>query len=152
MTQGKGKPKGKGKSRRRGKVQLAADRQAIASMYLRGKAQVDIAAELGLSQPTVSRDLKIIQGEWLDSAIRDFDAARAQELAKIDELERTYWAAWERSFNKRIESQQIIAEMIGDADAQPKKVIKNQEQLIGRGATADTGATGAAGSVSQQSG
>ncbi len=26
--------------------------------------------------------------------LRDFDQARVEELAKIDELERTYWDAW----------------------------------------------------------
>ena len=29
--------------------------------------------------------------------MRDFDALKAQELAKIDAVEREYWLAWERS-------------------------------------------------------
>ena len=81
----------------RSKEKRDADRRRVAALYLQGRYQVDIAAELGIDQSTVSRDLKAIRKEWRASSVRDFDEARAQELAKIDELEREAWAAWERS-------------------------------------------------------
>jgi len=76
---------------------MARDRRLIASLYLRGCLQAEIATEVGLSEATVSRDLKALQQEWHESSLLDIDAAKARELARIDELERTYWQAWKRS-------------------------------------------------------
>jgi len=83
--------------KRRSNGQLARDRRRIADLYLQGWTQVDIADETRLSQATISRDLKALQSDWLESALIDFNAAKARELAKIDRLEREYWTAWERS-------------------------------------------------------
>lgn len=66
-------------------------------MYLRGKGQYEISDVLGISQATVSRDLKAIQKLWLKSSLIDFNEARAREIAKIDHLECVYWEAWEAS-------------------------------------------------------
>jgi len=82
---------------RRSAAQLARDRRRIAGLYLEGQLQADIAEAVGVSQSTVSNDLKAIQQEWLQSSLMDFNEARAQEIAKIDRLEREYWAAWQRS-------------------------------------------------------
>lgn len=80
--------------KRRDQAQIARDRIRISDLYLQGWIQADIADRVGLSQATVSRDLKALQQEWLDSALVNFDEAKAQELAKIDRLEREYWRAW----------------------------------------------------------
>ena len=72
-------------------------RRQVAEAYLRGEYQNDIAARFGVSQQQISKDLAAIRAAWLTAAVRDFDAARAQELAKIDAVEREYWDAWERS-------------------------------------------------------
>lgn len=86
-----------GPGRRRKSSELARDRRKIADLYLKGRIQADIAQEIGVSQQTISNDLKALHREWLDSALVDFNEAKAQELAKIDRLEREYWQAWERS-------------------------------------------------------
>ena len=82
---------------RRSGAQLTRDRRLIADLYLKGWLQVDIAEELLLSQPTVSRDLQALQKQWVASTLIDFNKAKATEIAKIDRLEREHWAAWERS-------------------------------------------------------
>lgn len=69
----------------------------VASRYVRGMSQWKIGQELGVTQQQVSYDLKIIRQRWLESSIRDFDEARAIEVAKIDDCEREFRAAWERS-------------------------------------------------------
>lgn len=84
-------------SLRRAPSQLARDRRRIAELYLKGWLQVDIAGDLGLNQSTVCRDLKSIQQQWLASTLVDFSEVRSQEVAKIDNLEREHWVAWERS-------------------------------------------------------
>jgi len=69
----------------------------VASRYVRGMSQWKIGQELGVTQQQISYDLKIIRQRWLESSIRDFDEARAIEVAKIDDMEREFRAAWVRS-------------------------------------------------------
>lgn len=83
--------------RRRSNGELARDRRVIADLYLKGNTQAEIADVLGCHQTTVSRDLKALQREWQTSSLIDFDEAKAQELAKIDHLEREAWLAYLRS-------------------------------------------------------
>lgn len=78
-------------------TRVAERRRKVAHDYLTGLSQSEIAHKFSLSQATISKDLKAIRAEWLASAVRDFDAARAQELAKIDALELEYWQAWHAS-------------------------------------------------------
>ncbi len=86
-----------GPGRRRGTSEIIRDRRRIADLYLQGWTQAAIAEDVGRGVGTINRDLKAIQAQWIESALIDFDDAKAQELAKIDRLEREYWDAWERS-------------------------------------------------------
>jgi predicted transcriptional regulator len=72
-------------------------RKRVADLYLQGWTQTAIAADIGVTQPTVSLDLKKIQEAWRKDSIRDFDLRREIELQKIDRVEREAWSAWERS-------------------------------------------------------
>jgi hypothetical protein len=110
----------------RSDTQIAIHRQEIARRYLRGEYQSAIAVALGIDQATVSRDLAAIRAAWLASAIRDFDAARAQELAKVDAVEREYWTAWERSkLDKEIATQEA------GGDGKKKKISLRKEGQSG---------------------
>jgi hypothetical protein len=77
------------------------DLRETAALYLRGLTQAEIAQHLNVSRQQISYDVKTLQRRWQDSALADFDAKKAAELAKMDELERTYWEAWERSCQAR---------------------------------------------------
>src|SRR5262249_46366485 len=72
-------------------------REQVAALYLQGHSQYTIAQQVGVTQQQISMDLKIIQKGWLASTLRDFDAAKSEQLAKLDQLELAAWAAWERS-------------------------------------------------------
>ena len=100
--------------KRRDTAQIARDRKRIGDCYLKGWLQADIADELGISQATVSRDIKALQQAWLDSALVDFNEAKARELAKVDQLEREYWQAWARSCE--------------DAETVTQKAVKTGEE------------------------
>ena len=91
------------RTRRRKQAELGqAERRAtVASLYLMGKRQDEIAAQLGVAQGTVSKDLAAIQAEWQAAAIADLSVRKTQELARLDELEREAWRAWERSQQPR---------------------------------------------------
>ena len=79
------------------KTDIARRREQVAELYVRGSTQCEIAAALGVSQPTVCFDLKAIQKHWKESAIFDFNTAVGRELLKLEQLEREAWKAWERS-------------------------------------------------------
>jgi DNA-binding transcriptional regulator LsrR (DeoR family) len=100
---------------KRSKSQKIRDRRLIASLYLKGEYQSDIAAQVGISQGQVSKELAILQAEWQTSALIDINEAKARELAKIDALELVYWQAWERS---QLDAESEITKMQG---APPKQ-------------------------------
>ena len=76
-------------------------RHLVAELYLKGKFQSEIARQCEVSQQQISQDLKAIRAAWLAAGIRDFDAIKSEQLAKLDVLETTYWQAWEDS-DKRV--------------------------------------------------
>jgi len=82
---------------KRSRGQRDSDLTIVATSYLHGRTQSDLAQNLGLSQQQIAYDLKVVRRRWLESSIRNFDEARAQELAKIDHIEAEFWSAWERS-------------------------------------------------------
>ncbi len=88
---------------KRTKKQREYDLQEISEMYLKGWIQAKIADRLSanreytITRQTISRDIKTVQQRWLDASVRNFDEARAQELAKIDHLEIVYWEQFKSS-------------------------------------------------------
>jgi transcriptional regulator with XRE-family HTH domain len=85
----------------RSALERERDLRRTAALYLRGLTQGEIAQRLNVSRQQISYDLKVLQRRWQESALADFNAKKAAELAKVDELERTYWEAWERSCSAR---------------------------------------------------
>ncbi len=79
------------------KAQREKQLAEIARLYLRGITQAEIGEQIGVSQRQVSYDLAILRERWKQSSLIDFDAAKAEELAKIDALEAEYWQAWNES-------------------------------------------------------
>ena len=84
--------------------QVIRDQARIAQLYLKQMPQSEIAELLKINQSTVSRDLKVIQEEWRKSTLIDMNEAKQRELARIDQLEREAWQAWERSIGEKIET------------------------------------------------
>ena len=86
---------------KRTKFQIAQDRQEMTVLYLHGMTQAKIAERMGVSRVTITHDLQVVQKQWRKSTTIDLDEAKRKELAKIDDLERTYWEAWEVSLGER---------------------------------------------------
>jgi hypothetical protein len=110
------------------KLAIAQRRQRTAALYLRGRTQHEIALELDVNQGTVSRDLAALREEWKQSSLIDFDEARSRELARIDELERTYWEAWQRSCQ---DAETRTAETVRSDDGERTKAVKRVEGQSG---------------------
>ena len=85
------------KQKTRKKTQIADRRQEVSELYLRGWSMNDIAEKLKIDRTTVSRDLSELRKEWLERSINHVAQKKAIELAKIDQLEATYWDAWDAS-------------------------------------------------------
>ena len=85
------------------KVNLANRRRQVAEMYNEGRFQSDIAADLGVNQSTVSRDIAWNLKQWALLTVRDIDLAKGEELAKINKLEREWWGlyTYSKEFQER---------------------------------------------------
>jgi hypothetical protein len=102
------------------------------ALYLRGLTQHEIAQRLNITRQQVGYDLKVLLRRWQESALADFNAKKAAELAKVDELERTYWEAWQRSCQAReITTQERTQTGEGPADEPRRKVGVRKEERDG---------------------
>jgi hypothetical protein len=117
---------------KRNQFQREADYERISDLYLRGRYQSDIAAELGLSQGQVSQDIKVIQKRWQDKTALNLDEAKQRELTRIDLLEREFWSAWESSKTERTKARQESGDK-KDANGRPivTKASMEKEQRDG---------------------
>jgi predicted transcriptional regulator len=79
------------------KVQIEYRRKQVTELHLMGWKQTSIAGKLGVSQATISTDMKAIRKEWKDSRIRDFDLAVEEHLEKEQVVLREAWGGWLRS-------------------------------------------------------
>jgi len=69
----------------------------VTRQYLRGVEQAEIARRLKCTPARLRSALRKIQKGWQTLPAVRLTARQAAELAKLDELERTYWEAWEQS-------------------------------------------------------
>lgn len=72
-------------------------RMEAAHLYLQGHHQQHIADTLNCSVATICSDLKSLHHEWRESAAADINHKIALEIAKLDNVEATAWAAFEGS-------------------------------------------------------
>lgn len=113
----------------RNKAERAARLELVSRLYLQKYRLADIAEEAGVTKQQICYDLKAVRALWLASAIRDFDEAKSQELAKLDALEESLWEAWRKStLPKNIK--QLIVEKHGRR-IHSKKDLKREEESVG---------------------
>ncbi len=82
---------------KRSSIKRKFDLATLAGLYFKGKTQAEIAGQLNITQQQISYDLKILQTRWAESARGQIDEAKGKELAKVDNLEREYWQAYQLS-------------------------------------------------------
>ncbi len=107
-----------GAPNRRRRVEISDRRRLVADLYVRGHKQQEIADQLGVTQPIVSKDLAAIQAEWQRLRVADMDQLKRLELERIDRREREAWDAWERSKQPTVTEKLATAEdSVGSAAA-----------------------------------
>ncbi len=73
-------------------IEMLDRRTKVASLRLAGiRDQSKIAAQLGVSQPTIHRDFKALNAEWRERALADVAHEKGIDL---DRLERMIAALW----------------------------------------------------------
>ena len=77
--------------------QRESDLVRTAELYLKGWSQYQIADEVKVSQGTISNDLKLIRERWKEAMVETYNELQHRELARVDNLEATYWEEWDRS-------------------------------------------------------
>lgn len=110
-------------ARKRTKMQREKDLVLTAEMYLKGSTQMAIAKEIGVSQAQISLDLKELVGRWKDKAEMAINERKAEELAKVDQLEMEYWTAWAASCKPT----KISTSQATTAGANPGKTVSKKE-------------------------
>jgi hypothetical protein len=96
----------------RDELTILRHREEITRRYLRGESEGVIAAALGVSQQTVSKDLRFLLESWEPYAAESIAKRKAVELKRIDRLQTMYEAAWERSCRKQ---RTTVAERVQEA-------------------------------------
>ena len=101
-------------------------RPEVAELYLNGWRQSAIASKFGVTQGTISNDLKAIRKDWVASAVRDFDQLKEQELQRADNLEREYWEQYQAS--KKPKKSKTSRQVKGDRES-IEATMKEEERL-----------------------
>ena len=94
---------------------MMADKAEIARLLLEGNTLKEISIKMQkaraykISFKSVEKQMLQMRKEWILSAAVNMKEVQARELAKIDNLERTFWEAWYESWNEvRKEFQELV--------------------------------------------
>jgi hypothetical protein len=119
---------------KRNPTQRARDLAITANLYMQGYTLKEIATYLNTSEEEdrdyeicfqqVHYDLKKLRESWLQSALVDMDQRKAEELAKIDRLEREYWEAWQRSLDTEVTVRT-------ETDVNGERVVRSSKESVG---------------------
>jgi hypothetical protein len=108
-------------------VAIEHRRAEVAEMYLRGQTQMKIADHFGVDQKTISTDIAVINKRWQEAAVDDRQRWIAQQLARIDFIEREAISAWERSIGTMTKTTKSLKSKGEDG----KKVTIVEETMAG---------------------
>lgn len=116
------------KKRGRASKQVVTFRRTqVAKMYLKGRMKKDIAAHFGLSNASITKDIKAIHTEWKEDRLSDFDDMMQKELMRLDLVENQAWIAWEKSIEDT--HQKSIKQTTGDLGERTEKAQKELTML-----------------------
>lgn len=112
-------------SKKRSEERIARDRERIVELKIQGWGQCDIAEKLGLSQPTVARELKAFALEARRQMLRTISDHKATELARLNRIEAELWVAWEKSKTegRKRSSQWVVPAEPTEGDPTPAPVL-----------------------------
>ncbi|NBT26216.1 MAG: hypothetical protein EBT09_06615 [Actinobacteria bacterium] len=109
-----GRPPG---STTRHSEQRLSDRSKLAGLYLHGVSTTEMAVRVGLTRRTVQAELVAIRDDWKGRTQIDFESAIAQQLDRVDLVEKYAFEGWERSLTRKtVETKQAVRTVNGQVD------------------------------------
>ncbi len=115
---------------KRSNFEREKDLHLTTQLYLKGKTQAEIAEELNVSREQIKYDLAIIQKRWREDTTINIDESKQKELSKIDNLERTYWEAWDRTLEGKTKTR-TEQSTNGGKESKSAKATIEKETLLG---------------------
>lgn len=88
----------------------------IAGLLVRNYKASEIAKQLGISHNKVASYIDAIREEWGILTSSTFKEFQAQELIKLEQIEREAWIAWENSKRKHIKTRKTYTRSRSDSD------------------------------------
>ena len=110
-------------------------RQDIENALLTGAGLFQIIALTGLNKNRVAKLIREIKSDWRKAGDQDFQAQKAEEIARLNRLEQEYWTAWFKSIREpaaRVKARTLDGKIIAmERDTLP--AIGNPRYLQGIG-------------------
>lgn len=121
---------------RRDEIEITDRRRKVARLLAKKITQVEIAKELGVSQPTISRDVVAIEEEWKREYSEALELIRARELAELRDMERDAAAAFAKTrdprfLQARLATKTRIAKLVGlDAPERREVEVVGDDRIV----------------------
>jgi len=123
------------------KADIIKRRDRVAKLYFdEDMQQYDIAKELGVSQGTISNDIKALQKEWTTRTHHDIDRIKNRQLAMLDYIRDELFKAWENS-EKGYRDASIIKQLHDNATQRTKLMGLDAPKRIEQDIKIDDNAT-----------
>lgn len=100
------------------KMEIDERRRKVAQLYLRRQTQEEIGRVLGVSQDTISLDLKALREKWAAENVENLDQVKVREAAELDEMEAEAAVEFSRRknwewFDRRLKVKERRAKLLG---------------------------------------
>ena len=110
-------------------------RAEVSDLYLRGHSTRAVAAQVGVSQQQVVRDLAIISREWQEQRLENRSAYIAAELQRLAQVESAAWDGFERSQavlrRKEVEkSESPVSAEQAEGDEEATVNVRRRQRLV----------------------
>jgi hypothetical protein len=110
----------------RSKTQREERLTEVAALHRRGMKQTEIAKAVGVSQPQIAYDLRIVQARYQATQLDDHGALVAEKLAQYRDIRCEAWAAYDRS---KEDADMVVEEFV---DANEADTREGSERRIRR--------------------
>ena len=115
-------------------AQIAERRARVAKLLQQGVKPVDIAEEIGVSMPTVVRDVKLMRKDWQMDAKQSLDELHQEQVGKFLWAERMSQEGFERSREPWQEAfdlfKEELQEFLTSDDPEIKPLTKALDRLV----------------------
>lgn len=93
-------------SKRRPDIEIVKRRKEVASLYLKGYTQQQIADRLEVSRVTINRDVQAVLAQWRDETSHDMSERVAKQAMELADMRLRAWSAYQKAVGESKENGQ----------------------------------------------